>query len=40
LVPADEAVWAQVHPANAASLRPVLAAGYRPVGFEQLIGTG
>jgi GNAT superfamily N-acetyltransferase len=39
LVPAGDAVWAQVHPGNAASLRPVLAAGYRPVGFEQLIGT-
>jgi GNAT superfamily N-acetyltransferase len=38
-VPAGEAVWAQVHPGNAASLRPVLAAGYRPIGFEQLIGS-
>jgi GNAT superfamily N-acetyltransferase len=39
LVPAGEAVWAQVHPGNAASLRPVLAAGYQPIGFEQLIAT-
>jgi hypothetical protein len=39
LVPAGEAVWAQVHPGNAASLRPVLAAGYRPIGFEQLVGS-
>jgi GNAT superfamily N-acetyltransferase len=38
LVPAGEAVWAQVNPGNAASLRPVLAAGLRPVGFEQLVG--
>jgi GNAT superfamily N-acetyltransferase len=37
LVPAGEAVWAEVHPANAASLRAVLAAGLRPVGYEQLI---
>jgi GNAT superfamily N-acetyltransferase len=37
LVPEGEAVWAQVHPANAASLRPVLAAGLQPIGHEQLI---
>jgi hypothetical protein len=37
LVPEGEAMWAQVHPGNAASLRPVLAAGLRPVGYEQLI---
>jgi GNAT superfamily N-acetyltransferase len=37
LVPEGEAVWAQVHPANAASLRPVLAAGFGPIGYEQLI---
>jgi GNAT superfamily N-acetyltransferase len=37
LVPAGEAVWAEVHPANAASLRAVLAAGLVPIGFEQLI---
>jgi RimJ/RimL family protein N-acetyltransferase len=29
-------VWAQVHPANVASLRVFLAAGYRPVGAEVL----
>jgi GNAT superfamily N-acetyltransferase len=39
LVPAGEGVWAQVNPGNAASLRPVLAAGFAPVGYEQLIGT-
>jgi GNAT superfamily N-acetyltransferase len=38
LVPAGGAVWAQVHPGNVASLRPVLAAGFQPVGFEQLVG--
>jgi hypothetical protein len=37
LIPEGEAMWAQVHPGNAASLRPVLAAGLRPVGYEQLI---
>lgn len=37
LAPPGEAVWAQVHPGNAASLRPALAAGYRPIGFEQLL---
>jgi GNAT superfamily N-acetyltransferase len=37
LVPPGEVVWAQVHPANAASLRAVLDAGLRPVGYEQLI---
>jgi GNAT superfamily N-acetyltransferase len=38
-VPDGEAVWAQVHPGNAASLRSVLAAGFVPVGYEQLVGT-
>jgi hypothetical protein len=38
LVPAGEAVWAQVNPGNVASLRAALAAGFRPVGFEQLVG--
>jgi hypothetical protein len=38
LVPEGETVWAQVHPGNVASLRPVLAAGFQPVGFEQLVG--
>lgn len=36
LVPAGTLVWAQVHPANVASLRVFLAAGYRPVGAEVL----
>lgn len=36
LVPTGALVWAQVHPANAASLRVFLAAGYRPVGAEVL----
>jgi GNAT superfamily N-acetyltransferase len=37
LVPAGDAVWAQVNPGNAASMRAVLAAGLRPVGHEQLV---
>lgn len=36
LVPADVLLWAQVHPANVASMRALLAAGYRPVGAEVL----
>lgn len=36
LIPPDDLLWAQVHPANAASLRAFLAAGYRPVGAEVL----
>lgn len=36
-VPADELVWAQVSPGNAASLRAFLAAGFVPVGAETLI---
>jgi GNAT superfamily N-acetyltransferase len=36
LVPAAAALWAQVAPANTASLRAFLAAGYRPVGAEVL----
>jgi GNAT superfamily N-acetyltransferase len=38
LVPAGAALWAQVAPANTASLRAFLAAGYRPVGAEVLFG--
>jgi GNAT superfamily N-acetyltransferase len=38
LVPAGSPVWAQVAPANTASLRAFLAAGYRPVGAEVLFG--
>jgi hypothetical protein len=36
LVPADEPLWAQAAPANAASVRAILAAGYRPIGAEVL----
>ena len=38
LVPDGDALWAQVAPANSASLRAFLAAGYRPVGAEVLFG--
>jgi hypothetical protein len=37
LVPAGHALWAQIAPANAASVRAFLAAGYRPVGAEALL---
>lgn len=37
LVPAGEPVWAQVAPANAASVRALLAAGFTPVGAEALL---
>lgn len=37
LVPGDRAVWAQVAPGNASSLRTFLAAGYQPVGAEALL---
>lgn len=36
LVPDGAVLWAQVHPANVASMRAFLAAGYRPVGAEVL----
>ncbi|MDQ3733611.1 MAG: GNAT family N-acetyltransferase [Actinomycetota bacterium] len=36
LLPAKALLWAQVHPANVASMRAFLAAGYRPVGAEVL----
>jgi hypothetical protein len=36
LVPTGEPLFAQVAPANTASLRVVLAAGYRPIGAEVL----
>jgi L-amino acid N-acyltransferase YncA len=36
LVPADAMLWAQIAPANAASVRAFLAAGFRPVGAEAL----
>jgi hypothetical protein len=38
LVPDGEPLWAQVAPANTASLRAFLRAGYRPVGAEVLFG--
>jgi GNAT superfamily N-acetyltransferase len=38
IVPAGEAVWAQVAPGNAASMRSTLAAGFVPVGAEVLFG--
>jgi GNAT superfamily N-acetyltransferase len=37
LVPPGETLWAQVSPANVASLRAFLAAGYRPVAAEVLL---
>ncbi|HEY4017573.1 MAG TPA: hypothetical protein VGM75_02735 [Pseudonocardiaceae bacterium] len=37
LLPQGESVWAQVAPGNAASLRALLASGYRPVGAEVLL---
>jgi RimJ/RimL family protein N-acetyltransferase len=37
LVPAGHALWAQIAPANAASVRAFLAAGFRPVGAEALL---
>ena len=37
LVPAGEAIWAQVAPGNAASMRSTIAAGFVPVGSEVLL---
>ena len=37
LVPPGEALWAQVAPGNAASVRAFMAAGYVPVGAEALL---
>jgi len=37
LTPQGEPVWAQVAPGNAASLRALLAAGFRPIGAEVLL---
>ena len=34
LVPGDRPLWAQIAPANAASIRAFLAAGFKPVGAE------
>lgn len=39
LVPGDGPLWAQVAPANAASVRPFLSAGYKPVGAEILLAA-
>ena len=39
LVPHDEPLFAQVSPGNSASLRAVLAAGFKPVGSEVLFLT-
>jgi hypothetical protein len=39
LAPADEPIWAQVAPANAASVRAFLAAGFMPVGGEVLLAA-
>lgn len=40
LIPAGETLWAQVAPANAASVRAFLAAGFTPVGAEVLLAAG
>jgi GNAT superfamily N-acetyltransferase len=37
LVPAGATLWAQIAPANAASVRAFLRAGFRPVGAEALL---
>jgi GNAT superfamily N-acetyltransferase len=37
LVPVGAALWAQIAPANAASVRAFLRAGYRPAGAEALL---
>lgn len=37
LVPPEATLWAQIAPANAASVRAFLAAGFRPVGAEALL---
>jgi GNAT superfamily N-acetyltransferase len=40
LVPQGETLWAQVAPANGASVRAFLAAGFIPVGAEILLAAG
>lgn len=40
LVPDGRPLWAQAAPGNAASVRALLAAGYRPVGAEALLMAG
>lgn len=37
LIPAGATLWAQIAPANAASVRAFLRAGFRPVGAEALL---
>lgn len=37
LLPAGATLWAQIAPANAASVRAFLRAGFRPVGAEALL---
>jgi GNAT superfamily N-acetyltransferase len=39
LAPQGTALWAQIAPGNAASVRAFLAAGYQPVGAEALLTT-
>jgi GNAT superfamily N-acetyltransferase len=39
LIPAQTTLWAQIAPANAASLRAFLAAGFVPVGAEVLLSA-
>jgi len=39
LAPAGAPLWAQIAPANAASVRAFLAAGFRPVGAEALLSS-
>lgn len=36
MVPEGDAIWAQVAPGNATSMRSIIAAGYQPVGSEVL----
>ncbi|WP_419992925.1 GNAT family N-acetyltransferase [Streptomyces boninensis] len=40
LVPDGAPVWAQIAPGNAAGVRAILAAGFRPVGAEALLAAG
>jgi hypothetical protein len=40
MIPEGEYVFAQASPGNAASVRAVLAAGYRPIGSEVLFARG
>lgn len=39
IAPPDETLYAQVSPGNVASVRAMLAAGYRPIGSEVLFAT-